>query len=95
MMNKLRLIKTTVFILTFALVFGSIMLLGSLYKKSQKSNAALPQQVNLQEPQGSFIKHIVAQNEQLYIHVEGGGEADRIIIFDTISGQTLSTLKIN
>lgn len=94
-MDKLRLVKTTVFLLTFALVFGSLVLLGSLYRKSQKGNAPFPQQINLLEPQGSFIKNMVGQNGQLYIHVEGGGEADRIIIFDTASGQKLSTLKIN
>ena len=95
MMDKLRLVKTTVFILTFALVFGSLVLLGSLYKKTQKGNASFPQEINLQEPQGSFIKNMLEQNGRLYIQVEGGGEADRIIIFDITSGQKLSTLKIN
>lgn len=94
-MDKLRLVKTTVFILTFALVFGSLVLLGSLYKKTQKGNASFPQEINLKEPQGSFIKNMLEQNGRLYIQVEGGGEADRIIIFDIISGQKLSTLKIN
>ncbi len=94
-MDKLRLVKTTVFVLTFALIFGSLMLLGSLYRKNQKKTEPLPRQINLQEPQGSFVKNMVEQNGHLYIHIEGGGESDRIIIFDTISGQKLSTLKIN
>ena len=35
-MDKLKLVKTIVFVITFLLVFGSMTLLGTLYKKIRK-----------------------------------------------------------
>ena len=41
-MDKLKLVKTIVFVITFLLVFGSMTLLGTLYKKIRKPVAAEP-----------------------------------------------------
>ena len=41
-MDKLKLIKAVVCILTFLLVFGTLVLLGAIYKKTRRSPMILP-----------------------------------------------------
>lgn len=81
--------------MTFLLVFGSLALLGTIYKKSRGNIAKLPGEISLGEPYGSYIKSVIEKDGHLYISVDGGGEADRIIIFDTASGQKISRISIN
>lgn len=94
-MDKLKLIKMSVFILTFLLIFGTLSILGILFQKSRNTETALPPQISLQEPRGSLIKQINQEDGKLYMLVIGGGDEDRIIIFDTLNGKKLSTIKIN
>ena len=50
-MDKLKLVKTIVFVITFLLVFGSMTLLGTLYKKIRKPVAAEPgSSISLKQP---------------------------------------------
>ncbi len=93
-MDKLKLVKTIVFILTFLLVFGSLMLIGTIFKKS-KTQPHLPEEINLQEPAGSRISNIQTKDNLLYLTISDGGLADRIIIFDTTTGQKISTIYLN
>lgn len=93
-MDKLKLIKTIVFTLTFLLVFGSLMLMGTLYSKT-RSSAKLPEQINLEEPAGSRIRKFDISGSLLYIKVSDGGLSDRIIIYDTDKGRRLTTIHLN
>lgn len=94
-MDKLKLIKTIVFVLTFLLVFGSLAFLGSLFKKVNSSPALIAEEINLNEPTGSTIQKTHTQDKILYITVKDGGLPDRIIMFDPLKGQKLSTIRIN
>lgn len=94
-MDKLKLIKMIVFILTFLLVFGSLVFLGSLFKKVNTTHADIPAEVSLNEPIGSSIRTIKTRDNMMYIMVKDGGKPDRIIMFDTLKGQKLSTISIN
>lgn len=94
-MDKLRLIKTIVFTLTFLLIFGSMIMLSSLYKKTRQTPTPLPTEINLSEPVGSSIKNIHNTGNNLYIIVEGGGQGDRIIIFDSQQGKKISKINLN
>lgn len=93
-MDKLKLVKTIVFILTFLLVFGSLMLIGTIFKKT-KTLPRLPEEINLQEPAGSRISSLRTKDNLLYLTITDGGIADRIIIIDTASGQKISTIYLN
>lgn len=93
-MDKLKLVKTIVFVLTFLLVFGSLMLFGTIFKKT-RSVPRLPDKINLQEPVGSQISNLRIKDNLLYLSVSDGGISDRIIIFDTLSGQKISTIYLN
>lgn len=94
-MDKLKLIKITVFVLTFLLVFGSLVFLGSLFKKINTKPTAISAEINLEEPAGSSVQSIKTKDGIMYILVKDGGKPDRIIMFDTIKGQKLSTIRIN
>lgn len=94
-MDKLKLIKTIVFTLTFLLIFGSLIMLSSLYKKTRHTPTPLPSEINLSEPVGSAIKNIQTTDNNLYIIVEGGGESDRVVIFDSHSGKKISKINLN
>ncbi len=91
-MDKLKLVKTIVFILTFLLVFGSLVLLGSLFKGSR---TRLPEEISLGEPAGSTLQKIEIRDNLLYIGISDGGKSDRIIIIDTASGRKISTIRID
>lgn len=94
-MDKLKLIKTIVFTLTFLLIFGSLIMLTSLYKKTRYTPEPIPSEINLSEPSGSSIKKIYNIENNLYIVIEGGGESDRIIIFDSQAGKKISKINLN
>lgn len=94
-MNKLKLVKTIVILLTFLLIFGTLTFLSLLLKKNKEHSAALPKEISLNQPMGSSIKQIVQENDKLYLLTIGGGLEDRIIIFETTTGKTLTTLNIN
>ena len=91
-MDKLKLVKTIVFLLTFLLVFGTLLLLGGIIKKTRTTDAALPQQLGLNQPSGSRIAEIRPQDGLLYLLVKDGGLSDRIIIMAASSGKLLSTI---
>lgn len=93
-MDKLKLIKTIVFILTFLLIFGTLMLLGSIFKKTHSAATPLPQAISLEQPIGSNLEQIAEKNNNLYLLVRDGGLPDRVIIFDTQTGKTLSTISL-
>ena len=82
-MDKLKLVKAVVALLTFLLVFGILMAATLVYKNiksSQPSAEALS--LSLGEPSGSRINSMLEYNGYIYLVVKDGGEADRIIILN-------------
>lgn len=79
-MDKLKLIKTIVFFITFLLILGTISLLGIIYKKSTQENKSLPIDINLQENKDSNIASFTVENGNIYILVKSPKETDKIII---------------
>lgn len=91
-MDKLKIIKTTVVILTFLLVFGMLTALGTVYKKI----AALAVDTALKQPEGSSIENFKINDGKLYLLVKYGGKSDRIVIVDPARPQTAPvTISIN
>ncbi len=78
-MDKLKILKAIVALLTFLLVFGLLTALGTIY---QKATAPAPQgsSQNLRQPDGSSIEDFRISDGRLYLLVKNGGLADRIII---------------
>lgn len=93
-MLNLKLLKAIVFTLTFLLIFG-IILLGMLVVKKSKKAPSEAHTVSLNEPEGSQIHQIVADGDRLYLWVQGGKAAERVIIYDGKNQQKISTITIN
>lgn len=79
-MDKLKLIKTIVFFITFLLVLGSISLLGILYQKTTKETSLSSKEINLHQDLGSEIASFQVEDGTLYLLVKGAKQADRIFI---------------
>lgn len=96
-MDKLKIIKIIVYFLTFLLIFGSLVLLGSLYKKTHTPKDIPLHEIryNLDQPRGSTISQYTFDKPNLYILVKNGGLSDRIIIYNTEKAQITGTVQIN
>ena len=81
-MDKLKLIKTIVALLTFLLVFGMLTTIGAIYKKVS-SSAPKIENLNLNQPQGSNIKSFQQEDGKIFILIKNGGKSDRILIVNT------------
>lgn len=92
-MNRLRIIKFIVLLLTCLIVAASTILLGCLTKKVLSEQKMQPV-TNLSQPQGSVIKQIKADNGLLHIFISGGNLADRIITYNPRKKQIISNLSI-
>ena len=94
-MDKLKVIKAIVVMITFLLVFGSLMLLTIIYKKAQQQPMTdTYSESSLQEPQGSSIISIDVLQENLAILVKGGGLSDRIIIYNPQKMAKIATINV-
>lgn len=96
LMLKLRLIKAAVLLMTFLLLFGTVLLIARFAGRiggHGETSAAIP--VSLQEPDGSQIAQISSGPDCLYILVRGGNRPDRIIIFDPRTQRKISNININ
>lgn len=80
-MNQLKLIKAIVVVVTFLLVFGSLLLLTVIYKKAQPKPDTFTE-ISLDQPSGSFIASVTETNGSLAILIKDGGIKDRIILFN-------------
>ena len=94
MMNKLKLVKMLVSLITFLLVFGCLMLFTLIYRKLHHKPELLTQDINLEQPIGSRIDEFRLQKDKLYILIKDGGESDRIIIFNDNNSKPLE-IKLN
>lgn len=80
-MDKLKLIKTIVVIITFLLVFGTLTLLTLIYRQARPS-APTYRETGLEQPMGSIIDSMINIGDNLAVLVKGGGQPDRIIIYN-------------
>ena len=95
-MDKLKLIKAVVCILTFLLVFGTLVLLGAIYKKTRRSPAAVPEiTASLDQPGGSIVSDYKIIGDEMYVLIKNGGISDRIIIYNRQLGKTAATITLN
>ena len=92
-MDKLKLIKSIVVVITAMLVFGSILLLTVIYKKAQAPLEKYTEQ-SLRQPQGSSIASVTEIEGKLAVLVKGGGQADRIILYAPQNMQMISTIHL-
>ena len=93
-MDKLKLIKALVFIMTTIMFFGLIMCVRIIYDKNHPKNQDLDN-VSLSQPFGSKIKNIVAGDKYLYIMLKGGGINDRIAVFSPQEHKVLYIINID
>lgn len=95
-MDKLKLIKAVVCILTFLLVFGTLVLLGAIYKKTRRSPAAVSEiTASLDQPAGSIVADYKIIGDEMYVLIKNGGISDRIIIYNRQLGKTAATITLN
>lgn len=93
-MDKLRIVKGIVFIMTFFLIAGTLVLIGVIYKKSHPATS-MPTELSLFQPEGSNIAEIRTDNGLLFILTKGGGIADRIIVYNPNARQIAYTINVN
>ena len=91
-MNRLWAIKIIVFIFTFLLIFGTLVLVGKIYGNFTHRRIS---DIVLNQPTGSEIKNIVADNGELYVWVSGGGISDRIVVYDTSKHKVMLNIVLN
>lgn len=94
-MDKLKLIKTLVFLFTFLLVFGSLTALGTIYQRLRGNKIEPPAAVNLNQPGGSSIAAMDHADNMLLLLVKEGGLPDRIVIYDLNTAAPLTQININ
>jgi len=94
-MNQLRLIKITVFVFTFLLIFGSLVLMGGLYRKMTAAAPQKPSDVSLGLPAGAKISQIAADDGLLYVLVSENEKNGRIIIFNPEKNRIVSDITLN
>lgn len=94
-MDKLKLVKTIVFIITFLLIFGTFLLLGTLYKRTHRQAVPAAENISLAEPQGSRIVSVKPDGGNLYILVRDGGKSDRIIVYSVSDGKKTNSITLN
>ncbi len=90
-MDKLKIIKTVVCLLTFLLIFGTLLLFGEIYKKT-KQTSPVQTTFSLEQPTGSVIAECKTNQEKLIFLIKNGGLSDRIIIFNPETGKTETTI---
>ncbi|MBQ8465178.1 MAG: hypothetical protein IJ545_04130 [Alphaproteobacteria bacterium] len=92
-MDKLKLIKSIVFIITFLLVFGSLMLLTVIYRKARPEPLSY-RETSLMQPIGSRIDSVTKIDNQLAVVVKDGGQPDRIVIYNPQTLQKSATITL-
>ncbi len=90
-MDKLKFIKMIVFLLTFFLLFGTIAAGMLVYKKT--THTSLISDISLNQPSGSKIDQFSIREDQAFLLIKGGQQADRIIIINLKNGKTAATIK--
>lgn len=91
-MNKLKLIKLAVCIMTFLLIFGMLAALGIVYGRI--SNKPVRTDISLSQPAGSYIADYRIADTNIYILIKGGKTPDRLAVVDSSSARPLF-IKIN
>lgn len=92
-MNKLKILKFIVFILTFFLIFGILSAVGIIYKKIKTPTENID--ITLNQPKGSYIESYKISDKKVYILVKGANTPDRIIVVDQSSQSIINTIKTN
>ena len=94
-MDKLKFVKFIVFLITFLLVFGTLALLGLIYRQSQTKIPETPHISSLGQPSGSEISGYQISNGNLYILVKHGGLPDRIIIYNPQAAAQIAAVSLS
>ncbi len=94
-MEKLKIVKIIVCLLTFLLVLGTLALLGTIYKKTRKNIPTHEINYTLSQPKGSEISQYSIHNGQLYMLIKHGGLSDRIIIYNPEQATVTGTIQLN
>lgn len=93
-MDKLKLIKMTVAVLTFLIVFGMLSAAGMIYKKTRAPEIPVAA-VSLAQPAGSSVESFKISDSNLFILVKNGGLPDRIIVLNPARPQNRTVININ
>ena len=94
-MDKLKIVKFMVFILTFLIIFGMIMAGMTIYKKIRHSESKNNIQISLQQPRGSKITDIKTIGDMVVLLINGGGLSDRVILVRTGDQSVAATINLN
>ena len=92
-MNKLKILKFIVFLLTFFLFLGILSAVGIIYKRIKTPTENID--IVLNQPKGSYIESYKINDKKIYILVKGTNISDRIVVIDQASQSIINTIKTN
>lgn len=94
-MDKLKIVKIVVGLLTFLIIFGTLLLMGMIYQKTRTPRNLPQASVNLNQPQGTSIEDFKTGTNQIYLLLKGGGIPDRIAIYDLSASKISAVIHVN
>ncbi len=94
-MDKLKIVKIVVALLTFLLVFGTLLLITVIYQKTHQSPAPTATGLTLGQPKGTTIGDFKTDDRNIYFLLKNGGLPDRLLIYDRSSGTVSATIQLN
>lgn len=94
-MDKLKIVKIIVALLTFLIIFGTLLLMTVIYQKTRKPPVLAAAKINLSQPEGTTISDFKTDDQNIYFLLKNGGHTDRLVIYDRSSGTVSATVQIN
>lgn len=94
-MDKLKIVKIVVALLTFLLIFGTLLLMTVIYQKTRRPSAPAAAELTLGQPEGSTIGDFKTDDRNIYFLLKNGGLSDRLLIYDRSSGTVSATIQLN
>ncbi len=94
-MDKLKIVKVIVALLTFLIIFGTLLLLTVIYQKTRKSPVTAAAEINLSQPEGSTISDFKTDDQNIYFLLKNGGRSDRLVIYNRSSGAISASIQLN
>lgn len=67
----------------------------TIYKKIRHSKANNDTQISLQQPKGSRIADIKTTDGIIILHINGGGQSDRVVLIRANDQSVAATVNLN
>lgn len=94
-MDKLKIVKITVALMTFLLILGTLLLLTVIYQKTRKPVVSVPAEVTLNQPEGTTVAEFKIEGDSVFLLLKNGGASDRLLIYNRNTGAPAQIIRLN